>query len=378
MGALIATLLLVASASYSNAFYIEVESKYSDQGFWKLCRTTEPPSTKYDLSIFAIDPARTNCEKQGGDPEWFIYRPLAESDPYDSYKRDDIVPADPKKFYLGGNKPWPPADLTPIIFTGNVLNSALELGTEQSDQLSPASFRILRAGSNPEISSNKPPQAGDIIEFIGHDIQTSLMERVLEIDLIGTTDKYDPKYAIIRATIGADEEDYPSVNLRVSNQRRINDLIIEAGLAQERQSLDALNPIKGIKSFFGNIKDSVKKKAQGAKETVREKIKAGVEGGVRKFMGHVPARTHIHGGRGEEETKEDYPVGYPGYDSSNNSPDPAEKGGIYYGGYNYDPSIVEQDYMKQQEQEQEQAQESKEQEKGRIEIFEVEQTKKDA
>ncbi|KAK6525472.1 hypothetical protein TWF694_005606 [Orbilia ellipsospora] len=367
MSLLITVLLSVASRL--DAFYIEAESKYSDQGPWQLCRTTDPPSTKYELSIFAIDPARTNCEKQGGDPEWFLYRPLAESDPYDRYKRDDIVPVDPKKFYLGGSKPWPPTDLTPIIFTGSVLNSALELGTEQSDQLIPASFRILRGGSNPEISGNNPPQAGDIVQFLGHDLLTSLMEKVLEIDLIGTTDQQVPKYAIIRATIGADEIDYPSVNLRVSNQRRINDLIIEAGLAREHQSFDALNPIKGLKSFFGNIKDTVKKKARDAKEVMQGKIKAGVEGGVKKFMG-TTARTHIHGGQEDEEAKEDFPVGYPGYESGNNSPDPAEKGGVYYGNYNYDPSIVGQDYVGQQEQAQNQGQK-------RIEIFEVEKSKKD-
>ncbi|EPS40102.1 hypothetical protein H072_6057 [Dactylellina haptotyla CBS 200.50] len=229
------------------------------------------------------------------------------------------------------------------------------------------SFRI-RAGEAQELSPQNPPEVGDVIQFVGHDVLTSATEKMLQIDLVGTTNEYDPRLAIMRGEVGAPDPSFPFVILRVTSQSRLNDLIIEAGLAREQQAIENLNPMKHIKGFLGNMKTSIKNKVQKAKGVVKDKIKAGFEGGIKKIMGNNP-RTHIHGQ--QEEAKEDFPAGYLGDDSPESDPEFVEEGGRYYGGYNYNSDIPQQDYIGQQEQRQQN------QGRRRIEAFEMEQIKKD-
>ncbi|KAF3917158.1 hypothetical protein ABW20_dc0100983 [Dactylellina cionopaga] len=305
-------------AGYSSAFFIEVESRYVfSPARWLLCRSVDPPLSKYEPTVFAIDPTRTSCEKQDGSADWFWYRPAAESDPYDKYKRSGEASSDPRTLYLGGNGRWEPQDLHPIIFTGSVLNQTLELGTVQSDSKIPAR----RDGQVQEITPENEPEFGDRVEFYGHELLVSEFQKILQIDLVGATDAFDPRYAIFRGEIAGHEDSSPVIELKVVDQRHIEILISEARALEKEAEAKPVKSGNIFKNMLSSVKTTVADKVKGAKNAVTERIKAGLESGLTRVMGDRNSRTHVHAQ--DEESKQDYPVGYPGYDS--NSPDPTER-----------------------------------------------------
>ncbi|KAK6514477.1 hypothetical protein TWF281_004677 [Arthrobotrys megalospora] len=265
-------LLAPIFGSLASAFYIEVVSpSFPDLGPWQLCHATEPQGLglkyAYELTLWAVDPAITDCDVTEGDPH---FRMMEENMPQALLPKGALVDADASKWLF-----WQLLMFRgmPTISVNKDLYSALrfqvfQFGSVNKPTLITAIFKPSRHGNDVENYGDLLP--GDILNFAsGEGLDPN--EMGFQIDLVENANLDEDKgelpgrLTIFRGLTNPEmDAGNPQVIFRVSSPARMHEI---------KRQAEALRPKPPKKeSFFGGFGKSIANKVSSMKDSVKEKV----------------------------------------------------------------------------------------------------------